>query len=70
MLVGKNTRRRRKRAVPNVNTPIVVGKGKDMQFNPPVIKTWREDACDADNWKHGRVSDPYRDNYERIFGHN
>ena len=46
--------------------PLVVGQGKDMQFNPPVWEKWQSDACDRDMWKHGRISDPYRDNYDKI----
>lgn len=67
MIVGANTKRRRVRNPYDRN--LVVGQGSDMQFNPSVIKTWKEDACEKDPWKYGRVSDPYRDNYERIFGH-
>ena len=46
--------------------PLVVGEGADMQFNPATWKTWNEDACEADDWKHGRVSKAYRDNYDAI----
>lgn len=46
--------------------PLVVGEGKDMQFNPKTWEKWNSDACDADDWKHGRVSDRYRDNYDKI----
>jgi hypothetical protein len=46
--------------------PLVVGSGKDMQFNPEIWEKWNSDACDADDWKHGRVSDLYRKNYQNI----
>lgn len=69
MLKGNNTKVHRTRIVPNKNTQLVVGSGNNMQFNPSVFKTWQEDACDADDWKHGRISDTYRNHYERIFGH-
>ncbi len=46
--------------------PLVVGEGSDMQFNPPVWEKWQSDACDADDWKHGRVSDKYLDHYDDI----
>lgn len=46
--------------------PMVIGEGKDMQFNPVLWEKWNSDACDADDWKHGRVSDPYRENYGGI----
>lgn len=45
---------------------LVVGEGKDMQFNPTVWEKWNSDACDADDWKHGRKSDAYRENYDQI----
>lgn len=47
-------------------TPLVVGQGKDMQFNPVIWEKWQSDACDRDKWKHGRASDSYRNNYDRI----
>jgi hypothetical protein len=50
----------------SLKEPLVVGKGKDMQFNPTIWEQWNSDACDADDWKHGRVSQPYRDNYDNI----
>jgi len=46
--------------------PLVVGQGSDMQVNPKVWEKWNSDACDADDWKHGRVSDPYRTGYDKI----
>ena len=48
------------------DSQLVVGKGSDMQFNPVLFEKWNSDACDADDWKHGRVSDLYRDNYDNI----
>lgn len=45
---------------------LVVGEGKDMQFNPTLWNKWQNDACDADDWKHGRVSDLFRNNYDNI----
>jgi hypothetical protein len=69
MIKGRNTRVKRERYIPTSATRMVTGSGSEMKFNPAVLKTWQEDACDADNWKHGRVSDPYRDNYARVFGH-
>jgi len=46
--------------------PLVVGQGSDMQINPPLWNKWQNDACDADDWKHGRVSDPYREHYNQV----
>ncbi len=46
--------------------PMVVGEGSDMQFNPVLWEKWNSDACDADDWKHGRVSDPYRSHYDQV----
>lgn len=66
-MIGKDTKVKRQRVAPNSQIPLVVGAGKNMQFNPPVFKSWQEDACDADDWKHGRVTEAYRDNYDRIF---
>lgn len=63
-MIGKNTKRKRIR-YPH-DRQLVVGRGSDMQFNPKMWKQWNEDACDADMWKHGRISDPYRDNYDKI----
>jgi len=48
------------------NPPLVVGEGSDMQFNPTVWEKWNSDACDADDWKHGRVSESYRKGYDKI----
>jgi len=47
--------------------PLAVGEGADMQVNPQLWKKWQNDACDADDWKHGRVSDAYRDHYDETF---
>jgi len=66
-MIGKNTKVKRVR-YPH-DQQLVVGEGSDMQFNPNVYKQWEEDACDADAWKHGRVSTAYMENYSRIFGH-
>jgi len=48
------------------NGPLVVGSGSDMQIRPDLWEKWNSDACDKDMWKHGRISDPYRDNYDKI----
>lgn len=49
-----------------VSSPLVVGSGKNMQFNPHVWEKWNSDACDKDMWKHGRISDAYRKRYDLI----
>lgn len=64
MIKGVNTKKHRIR-YPH-DSELVIGKGKDMQFKPETYEQWQNDACDADDWKHGRVSDPYRDNYDAI----
>ncbi len=58
-MIGKNTKRTRVR-YPHDST-LVVGEGKDMQFNPDTYEQWQQDACDRDLWKHGRVSNAFRD---------
>ena len=63
-MIGKNTKRKRVRH-PHDST-LVVGEGSDTQFNPKTWQQWQNDACDKDMWKHGRISDPYRDNYDKI----
>ncbi|MDZ4243849.1 MAG: hypothetical protein U1C57_01960 [Candidatus Doudnabacteria bacterium] len=46
--------------------PLVVGTGSNQRFRDDVWQKWQEDACDRDQWKHGRISDPYRENYDKI----
>ena len=65
-IVGKNTKRKRIPYPANHDKNLVVGQGKDMQFNPKIWEKWNSDACDTDDWKHGRVSDLYRDNYDNV----
>jgi len=54
---------------PRNKPPLVVGTGKDMQFNPKMWEKWNADACRADSWKHGRVSKIYREKYDQIRWH-
>lgn len=68
MIKGKNTKVHSVRYPANQDKTLVVGKDENMQFNPNIWRQWQEDACDADAWKHGRTSAPYRENYDRIFG--
>jgi len=63
-MIGKNTKRKRTRTPHTKN--LTTGSGSDMQFNPQVMEQWQNDACDADDWKHGRISDKYRYNYDQI----
>jgi len=51
---------------PSRQQALVVGEGSDMQINPVLWEQWNSDACDADDWKHGRVSNPYREYYDQI----
>jgi len=64
MITGPRTKKRPYRH-PH-DKKLVVGEGSDMQFNPKVWEQWNSDACDRDDWKHGRVSDRYRQNYDKI----
>lgn len=45
---------------------LLQGKGKELQFKPDVWEQWNSEACDKDQWKHGRVSELYRIGYENI----
>ena len=63
-MIGKNTKREHVRR-PHDST-LVVGEGSDMQIKPETFEQWQVDACDKDMWKHGRVSNPYRNNYDNI----
>ncbi len=51
---------------PPERQPFITGEGSDMQVNPVLWEKWNSDACDADDWKHGRTSDRYRGNYDSI----
>ena len=58
-MIGKKTKKKHIRK-PH-NSTLVVGEGSDMQINPETYEQWQVDACDKDMWKHGRVSNAYRD---------
>jgi len=45
---------------------LVVGKGKDMKFRDDIWEKWNSNACDRDQWKHGRVTCLYQKNYDQI----
>ena len=48
------------------NQPLIIGEGSNMEINPTLWEKWNSDACDRDDWKHGRVKQNYLDNYDLI----